>query len=161
MPFIFNDEIGFIGGGDGTGFRQIGIEKRCDSGGGGIDVVDDRLMGKPDFEEPPKQVAGQTGRKAGIDEKGQNQSDDMTGIVDAIQVDLGCRFRSTAFQIFPLEVIFAILIVKFVVRIEFLSLTFGFFLFGKLVPGSEIVRTAVTEALVDGFVRALLPDGEG
>ncbi|MPN27751.1 hypothetical protein SDC9_175185 [bioreactor metagenome] len=133
MPFVFDNEIRLVGGGHRSRFRQIGIEKRCDSRSGGVDVVDDRLMGKPDSEEAPKQIAGQTGRKPGIDEEGQNQSDDMMGIVDTIQIDLGLHFRTAAFQIFRLEVVFAILIVKFVVRIEFLSLTFGFFLIGKFV----------------------------
>lgn len=84
----------------------------------------------------------------------------MMGIEDAIQIDLGFHFRTAAFQIFCLKMVFTILIVKFVVRIEFLNFTFGFFLSGKVAHGSLVVWTLVTETLVDGFMRTLLPDGE-
>ena len=64
VPFVFDNEIGFISGGHRPRVRQISVEKRYDLRRGGIDVVDDRLMGKPYSEETPKVDCGSDGTKA-------------------------------------------------------------------------------------------------
>lgn len=49
---------------------------------------------------------------------------------------------------------------ELVVRIELLRLSFDAFLTGQSAFLSKIMRTLVAEAFVNGFMGALLPDGE-
>lgn len=95
-----------------------------------------------------------------LTKRGQRQTDDMMRVADAPQIDLGPGRRATAAQILRFQMIFTILIVKLVVRIEFLRLPSGAFLSGQPAFPGKIMRALVAEALVNGFTGASLPDGQ-
>ena len=84
----------------------------------------------------------------------------MVGIVNLPQIDLALGNRTATTQIFRFQVVFAVLIVEFVIRVKFLCLSFDAFFSGQVAFSSKIMRTLIAEALVDCFLGKLLPDSK-